>query len=78
MDGWMDGWMEGREIGVKDCLQQSKKEKLLMMEFIAVFCIPKCLKQKHYHLLPMMVKISKLILCYQKKKKQTLKMGKKL
>ena len=24
-EGWMDGWMDGRESGVKDCLQQSKK-----------------------------------------------------
>ena len=32
MDGWKDGWMEGRMGGsqsqVKDCLQQSTKEKL--------------------------------------------------
>jgi hypothetical protein len=27
--GWMGGWMGGRESRVKDCLQQSKKEKIL-------------------------------------------------
>ena len=27
MDGWMEGWKEGRESGVKDCLQQSKKDE---------------------------------------------------
>jgi hypothetical protein len=28
MDGWMDGWVDGRESRVKDCLQQSKMNKI--------------------------------------------------
>jgi hypothetical protein len=28
MDGLVGGWMEGRESRVKDCLQQSKREKV--------------------------------------------------
>jgi hypothetical protein len=28
LDGWMGGWMDGWESRVKDCLQQSKNERL--------------------------------------------------
>ena len=30
MDGWMDGWMGGSKSRVKDCLQQSKIEYLIL------------------------------------------------
>ena len=31
MDGWVDGWMDGRKSRFKDCLQQSKITKLMMI-----------------------------------------------
>ena len=30
MDGWVDGWMGGSKSRVKDCLQQSKNEYLIL------------------------------------------------
>ena len=39
LDGWMDGWVGGWESGFKDCLQQSKIKKRILMNWWDVFCI---------------------------------------